>query len=348
MPSRPTPDLGDGASAVRAPRTPERRTVEASGPAEAAQGYPPWVGEIYDLRREVGRLQLVAEAKEGTIRELTGAVERERGLRDEADEVRQRTAAELAVWQERARALEAVTAREVGEGFRHDPERVISTDQGLGICEQFLGSAATLHEINHALAVEHDFVGVHCYTFDLQGLMVSLIAACARGVRVCILADERKTYESWATCQAFTRGQRAGIEIRLGHGMPLGHAYRNARPGSMDGRFGGSHAKVLFAMSARMAFVGSVNFTTSSMANAELAAEVALSSLGVRTLSDWFTGRWNQGTNYDSANTPPRPRAYSRARSLGAARSSRQSLSPSPEWGGYAPTAGPVPPWPRG
>ena len=341
MPSRPPPDPSAAAPALGASRAPERRALEAPDPAEAAQEYPRWAYHIRDLRREVGRLNLVVEAKEAMIRELGGAVERERSRKEENEDVLRRTIAELSVWQNRVQALEAGTARELGEGFRRDV-----VDQGLGICEQFLGSPATLLDIGHALAVEAEFVGVHCYTFDLEGLMTSLIAVCARGVRVCVLADERKTYESWATCHAYTRGQNAGVQIRLGRGKPLSNAYHRARPGSLDGRFGGSHAKVVFAKQARKAFVGSVNFTTSSMANAELAAEIALSPSGLRALSDWFTERWEQGVDYDPANTPARPRAYSRARSLGAARSSWQSQSPSPVWGRYAPTAGPVPPWP--
>ena len=141
------------------------------------------------------------------------------------------------------------------------------------------------------------------------------------------------------------RGQREGVKIRIAQGFPLRGVYRRARPGSLDNKFGGSHAKVVFARGARVAFVGSTNFTTSSLANAELTTEISLTEEGLGRISHWFEDRWAQGV--ELAPRPDAAHASSRARSQGAPRRPWSSLSPSPTWSRRAPTSGSMSAWPE-
>ena len=189
-------------------------------------------------------------------------------------------------------------------------------------------------------------MGVHCFTFDLSDMMDALIAARLRGATVCVLADEQKTNDSKSTSQAFTRGASRGVQIRIAHGFPLEDYYVNARPGRLADRYGYSHAKVLFARQSGVAFIGSTNFTTSSLANAELTAQIALNPTGLQQVSEWFQERWSQGVGFTLGHGPGR--SLRRARSQGAPRSSRYSMSPSPVRASYAPASGPAPPWPAG
>ena len=92
--------------------------------------------------------------------------------------------------------------------------------QGLGVCERFLDAHATMTQWCGVLASEKAFVGLVCYTFDLEGVMQGLIGVRRRGGRVCVLADERHTHDSRTTGQLFARGQSEGIEIRCGRGRP--------------------------------------------------------------------------------------------------------------------------------
>ena len=188
---------------------------------------------------------------------------------------------------------------------------------------------------------------VHCYTFDLEDVMDSLIDVVSRGGRAYVLADERKTYESDHPAQLRTlmRGQRAGVQVRIARGFPLQEVYLRARPGRLQNKLGGSHAKVVFARGARVAFVGSTNFTTSSLANAELTTQISLTEEGLRLISQWFDDRWAQGV--DLAPRHGAAHASSRAHSQGAPRRSWSSVSPSPAWSRHAPAPGSIPAWPE-
>ena len=174
--------------------------------------------------------------------------------------------------------------------------------------------------------------------------MTGLIGVKRKGGRVCVLADETKTHESRATGQLFAQGQAAGVEIRTARGVPLLHAYTNARPnGPLKDRLGASQAKVLYAAGSRVLFVGSTNFTTSSLANAEASVQISLSADGVNQVTEWWSERWSQGVIHTLGHGSGKP---SRARSQGAPRTARPSLSPGPPWAHYAPSSGPAPPWP--
>ena len=197
----------------------------------------------------------------------------------------------------------------------------VSAFQGLGVAERFLTAAQTIQRICGVLRSESEFVGVHCYTFDLSEVMDALIAARLRGATVRVLADEQKTRCSKATGQAFARGISRGVQVRIARGSPLEEVYVNARPGRFENQCGGSHAKVLFARQAGVVLIGSTNLTQGSMANAELTAQISTNTMGMQQLSDWFQERWSHGVDFDFELGPEFPPA--RARSLGAPRSAR-------------------------
>ena len=221
-----------------------------------------------------------------------------------------------------------------------------SAFQGLGVAERFLTASQTIQRICGVLRSESEFVGVHCYTFDLSEVMDALIAARLRGATVRVLADEQKTHCSKATGQAFARGMSRGVQVRIAHGFPLEEVYVNARPGRLENQCGGSHAKVLFARQAGVALIGSTNLTQGSMANAELTAQISTNPTGMQQLSDWFQERWSQGVDFDFEHGSGR--FPSRARSQGAPRSARYSRSAGPAWDIHAPSSAPAPPCPAG
>ena len=128
----------------------------------------------------------------------------------------------------------------------------------------------------------------------------------------------------------------------MGRGFPLMETYTHARPGGrLQDKFGGAHAKVVFARQSQVVLVGSTNYTTSSMANAELTAQIALSPTGLQWVSDWFQERWSEGVPFSP--TLDGGRLASRARSQGAPRFSRPGDR---SWAMYASPSGLAPPWP--
>ena len=94
--------------------------------------------------------------------------------------------------------------------------------------------------------------------------------------RVRILADETHAESMKATGQEFLKAAHYGVEVRGGRGLPIRTAYPRA---SLDNprmsEAGGHHAKVMYGVSTRTAFVGSCNYTQSSQCNIELTAKIS-------------------------------------------------------------------------
>ena len=126
--------------------------------------------------------------------------------------------------------------------------------------------------------------------------------------------------------QEFTRAVREGIQVRVGHGHLIQSAYpiADSRAPRMQ-EYGGHHAKVLFGVGQKVAFIGSTNFTQSSQCNIELNVRVALTDAGLRDLQRWFNERWEAGVTHVISGGSSGSRSYpsrspQRARSRGAPR----------------------------
>ena len=127
----------------------------------------------------------------------------------------------------------------------------------------------------------------------------------------------------------------------MGRGFPLMENYTYARPGGrLQGKFGSTHAKVVFFRQSQVVLVGSANYTTSSMCNHELTTQIALSPTGLQWVDSWFQERWSEGASFSPTLDEGRP--ASRARSQGAPRFSRPGDR---SWAMYASPSGLAPPW---
>ena len=331
MPDRDPPDPDSPEAATKAVRMSQRLVSDAREETARAQA------RVQELGVEVSRLSLALAAKEAHIRDFHMALDREKGLKEEAEEALRQTSVELADVREVAAALGRSSDRDTqaarGSSPRAGPE--------IGTCERILGALDSIQSICRSIRAEKQLVCVHCYTFDLEEVMNSLIYVVGQGVDAYVLADERKTYELDHPAQLRTlrRGHREGVQVRIAQGFPLQEVYLRARPGSLQNKFGGSHAKVVIAQGSRVAFVGSTNYTTSSLANAELTTEISLTEDGLRRISQWFSDRWAQGVDLDSR--PGAAQVSSRARSQGAPRRPWSSVSPSPSWSRHAHAPGP-------
>ena len=160
-------------------------------------------------------------------------------------------------------------------------------------------------------------------------MRLEIVSACmgvrrrnpADPARVRILADETHTESMKGTGQEFLKAAQAGVEVRVGRGQPIRTAYPKAsleNPRMSD--LGGHHAKAMYGVSTRTAFVGSCNFTHSSQGNVELTAKIALSPSGLTQLQQWYEECWSQAvTHVISGGSGPAPsRSPTRARSRGA------------------------------
>ena len=286
------------------------------------------------LEREVARLSMMLTAREQTIQDLGNDLEKEKSRTRQAEDCLRMTTREVAAAQQEASESQA-RAERLEEALTNLP-RGPPVGHGLGVCERLLDANGTVTQWCGALATESVFVGVLCYTFDLDCVLRALIGVVARRGRVCVIADESKTHESRAAGQAFAQAQARGIEVRCGRGIPLVQAYLHANPqGKLQNRHGHSHAKVLFASGSGYLFIGSTNYTTSSTANVEATAQIKLSPEGHDEVAGWFDNLWTQALPHVLSSGVSRSPSRSRAQSQGpprAARPGNRGGNPHP-WG---------------
>ena len=116
-------------------------------------------GEVTRYRHERDARTDALAVSEATIeREKDRAAEAERSLRHTVNEL-SRVRQEAAAARARADQLEAEVAR------RPQP---VAIGQGIGVCESILDANQTLTQWCGVLTSERDFVGLLCYTFDLD------------------------------------------------------------------------------------------------------------------------------------------------------------------------------------
>ena len=228
---------------------------------------------------------------------------------------------------------EAAVARSHAERLEDEasrrPPNPVAIGQGIGVCERVLDASQTLTQWCSTITSERSFVGLVCYTFDHEVVRRALISSKRWRAQVCIIADAGKTNEKPDNGQMFARLQNEGIEVRVGRGYPLRNVHPDAQPGGTLGdRLGAHHAKVLFASSRQVLFVGSTNFTQSSQANVETCAQIALRPEGVIQISSWFNELWHNAIPHVMGSGPADARSPSRrARSQSARQASRPSRS---------------------
>ena len=199
----------------------------------------------------------------------------------------------------------------------------------LGACMSLLTGAAAQSRLIDLLAscCPGAAVDLTVYTIDRDDLRDAMISARRhRQARIRVLSDCRQSLTSGASVAGqrsyLLSLEREGVEVRVGCGRALAPVYAqvNRFPafGSMSGAL---HAKA--AHVEGVLIVGSTNWTTSSRANFEIAAEVLLSDAGKEVWRQTFSEQWEKARPIFSAEqelalrpyAPPRrnARAYSGA-----------------------------------
>ena len=118
-----------------------------------------------------------------------------------------------------------------------------------------------------------DVIYVRAYSLDCPSCIEAIEASLGKGASVRIVADMGQCHRTKLQWQALKRLAAAGAEVKVGCGTSLRDAYardgRGAKVGT--GIQGLHHAKALCLLrpDGAVVLIGSLNFTTSSKANAE-------------------------------------------------------------------------------
>ena len=164
---------------------------------------------------------------------------------------------------------------------------------------------------------------LRAYSFDAPPVLEALEAACARGAACSLVADASQCAKTKLQWQSLKRAAAAGVNVRLAAGHSVRDAYvadgRGATVGA--GLKGLHHSKALLVVSETAAdlIVGSLNWSTSSKANAEIGLHLTVAS-GAPVVADFirdFENVFSGGSALDDAK-PPVPKA---AAATGSARS---------------------------
>ena len=165
-----------------------------------------------------------------------------------------------------------------------------------------------------------DKVFLRAYSFDAPSVLEALEGACARGAACCLIADASQCSKTKLQWQSLKRVASAGVVVRLATGNSVRDAYaadgRGAAVGA--GLKGLHHAKALLVVSDTTAelIVGSLNWSTSSKANAECGLHLTVAS-GAPVVTDFirdFETVFSGGSALDDAK-PPAPKAAAAASS---------------------------------
>ncbi|CAE7236726.1 pol [Symbiodinium natans] len=118
-----------------------------------------------------------------------------------------------------------------------------------------------------------DVIYIRAYSLDCPSCIEAIEASLGKGASVRIVADMGQCHRTKLQWQALKRLAAAGAEVKVGCGTSLRDAYardgRGAKVGT--GIQGLHHAKALCLLrpDGAVVLIGSLNFTTSSKANAE-------------------------------------------------------------------------------
>jgi phosphatidylserine/phosphatidylglycerophosphate/cardiolipin synthase-like enzyme len=144
------------------------------------------------------------------------------------------------------------------------------------------------------------YVLLVCFTYDLDDVTAALISAKSRHSRL----DERVMIDQSQALNGNTRNLRPKVMQLVSNGVPV-RLYSKWR----------LHAKVLLTDAGQ--FVGSLNWTTASLANVERVARFHLRGAAEKAERDWFDALWADAKDFDGKTelpvTPqkPQPRAVS-------------------------------------
>jgi hypothetical protein len=134
-----------------------------------------------------------------------------------------------------------------------------------------------------------------CFTFDLDDVTAALISAKSRHSRL----DERVMIDQSQALNGNTRNLRPKVMQLVSNGVPV-RLYSKWR----------LHAKVLLTDAGQ--FVGSLNWTTASLANVERVARFHLRGAAEKAERDWFDALWADAKDFDGKTelpvTPQKPR----------------------------------------
>jgi len=186
----------------------------------------------------------------------------------------------------------------------------------LGACMSLLTGAAAQGRLIDLLASCRPGAAVDLtvYTIDRDDLRDAMISARRnRHAQIRVLSDCRQSLTSGASVAGqrsyLLSLEREGVEVRVGCGRALAPVYaqvnRFAAFGSMPGAL---HAKA--AHVGGVLIVGSTNWTTSSRANFEMAAEVLLSDAGKEVWRQTFSEQWEKARPIFSAEQELALRPY--------------------------------------
>ncbi|CAE7896597.1 pol, partial [Symbiodinium necroappetens] len=147
-----------------------------------------------------------------------------------------------------------------------------------------------------------------------HAVLEALEAACARGVVCSLIADASQCSKTKLQWQSLKRVAAAGVNVRLAAGHSVRDAYAADGRGTAVGAGlkGLHHAKALLVVGDTTAevIVGSLNWSTSSKANAECGLRLTVAS-GAPVVTDFirdFETVFSGGSALDDAK-PPAPKA---------------------------------------
>ena len=260
------------------------------------------IREAADLQRIAGLERQVTDLMDDNRRAEILKLQLQEELQDCKDQTRQcesnlrNALGDCRRWHDESVAAQTQIQELEGRLQRLPPPNFIG--EGLGVCEAFLDAAGTRAQWFGTLSAETQFIGVTCYTWDLDPMIDGLLGVKMRGsgsATVRVIADEGKTHEERKTGQQFARATERGVEVRLARGMPLRVGYVHADPNHpcLD-KLGAHHAKVLFGVSTKTAIIGSCNYTSSAQCNVEMGVKISLTQRGVDELTRWFNDLWGK------------------------------------------------------
>ena len=144
-----------------------------------------------------------------------------------------------------------------------------------------------------AKARSRDRVFLRAYSFDAPRVLEALEAACARGAACSLVADASQCAKTKHQWQSLKRVAAAGVNVRLAAGQLEMRTWRTAgaQRSVGAGLKGLHHSKALLVVSETTAdlIVGSLNWSTSSKANAESGLHLAVAS-GAPVVADFIVG----------------------------------------------------------
>ena len=161
-------------------------------------------------------------------------------------------------------------------------------EHGGGKLLSMLNSKQTFDVMGHIISKAKEKVLVTMFTFDRKELVVSLMDAVGRGVKVEVIADMRQTVAGNCRdqCSNVKILIMEGIDVYLCEGTLIEGPYAQVGRFVSKEKKGVQHSKTV--LSDDHLLLGSCNMTTSSEANQELNVLLELEAQGQKRHEEWF------------------------------------------------------------